>query len=397
MCQLLNESDKSSMTLSAQSPGDAASAVVLMDRYGAHTNLLSSKNTGPSNDWYQWIDIESRRRLLSGCFVFDIHQSIYHQQPRSRAPRDESSSLLCLPCSDELWNASNPSEWQAQSPDLAISPLRLFEQHIAPGSSICSWSFTQFLNISWFASRLPPREDPSYPNEHFPQSIHPDVENFVDLFSNSPLTHSYLVFYYTPLHSLLAIAGDTWVFAQKITPPSAFQTAQNRLKQWSSSAAAAQAVHHACQILSQTLAQPLVPPPDGSPNKRCICDYWSLYVCALVCWAFGHRYQNFAPGSSTGTLTRSSSSTEIRVIDPDETPLSNDTRLKVLTYTHGMLDLNVEDLLTSKASVKGETVGVIDAVRQRLEIESVGNKCGMLVDAIVVLTKIKKAGKMKWF
>lgn len=130
----------------------------------------------------------------------------------------------------------------------------------------------------------------------------------------------------------------------------------------------------------------------------CITDYWSLYVSALICWAFGHRYQNLTVGGTSGTLTRSSSSTELRALDTDDTPLSNDLRLKVLTYTNGMLELPVEELLTSKARMKGETAGIIDAVRQRLEVESVGNKCGVLVDAIVVLTKLRKtSGKTRWF
>jgi len=85
-------------------------------------------------------------------------------------------------------------------------------------------------------------------------------------------------------------------------------------------------------------------------------------------------------------------------MDTDDMPLSDDLRLKVLTYTNGMLELPVEDLLTSKARMKGETAGIIDAVRQRLEIESIGNKCGLLVEAIVVLTKLRKAGgKTHWF
>jgi len=59
------------------------------------------------------------------------------------------------------------------------------------------------------------------------------------------------------------------------------------------------------------------------------------------------------------------------------------------------LNLSAEELLTSKAAVKCDTTGVIDAVRQRLEFESVGNKSGLLVDAVTVLTKIKEGGRTK--
>lgn len=324
---------------------------------------------------------------------------MYHQQARSRALRDESSSLVRQPCPENLWTACNPSEWQAQRSSSNLQPIHLIEQDIAAQSVLSSWSFTQTLHICWFVSRLPARQDPAYPNDHFPQAMHPDIENFVDLFPTTPLAHSYMAFYHTPLHSLLAVAGDTWVLARKVDFVFS-QTAQARLKTWSTSLAAAQATHHACQILSQALSQPLTFTSDGTMTSPfcCITDYWSIYVSALICWAFGHRYQNLASGGTSGTLTRSSSSTEIRAMDTDDTPVSNDLRLKVLAYTNGMLELPVEELLTSKARMKGETAGIIDAARHRLELESVGNKCGLLVDSIVVLTKLRKTGsKTHWF
>ncbi|KAH9223689.1 hypothetical protein DL95DRAFT_101710 [Leptodontidium sp. 2 PMI_412] len=398
--RLLNESDPSNRTLSNQSPGDASSADTLLDRFGPQANSQAPKSSSPNSEWYEWIETESRQRLLSGCFIFDIHQSVCHQQARSRAPRDESSSLVCQPCPENLWTASNPSEWQAQRSNSNLQPVHLIEQDIATQSILSTWSFTQTLHICWFMSRLPSREDSTYPNDHFPQAMHPDIENFVDLFLTSPLAQSYMALYHTPLHSLLAVAGDSWIFAQKVKSPSAFQAEQSRLKTWSTSLAAAQATHHACQIISQALSQPLTFSSDGTMASPfcCITDYWSLYVSALICWAFGHRYQNLTVGGTSGTLTRSSSSTELRALDTDDTPLSNDLRLKVLTYTNGMLELPVEELLTSKARMKGETAGIIDAVRQRLEVESVGNKCGVLVDAIVVLTKLRKtSGKTRWF
>jgi hypothetical protein len=79
----------------------------------------------------------------------------------------------------------------------------------------------------------------------------------------------------------------------------------------------------------------------------------------------------------------------------DETPISDNSQLKALKYANEMLEFSVEELLTSKAAVKCDTTGVIDAVRQRLEFESVGNKSGLLVDTVTVLTKIKEGGRTK--
>ena len=214
------------------------------------------------------------------------------------------------------------------------------------------------------------------------------------LFPTSPLAHSYLALNHTPLHDLLAIAGDTWVFGKKITPPEAFHSAQSRLKQWSSSLAAAAATQHACHVISTVLQ-----PQSLEPN--CVSDYWALYTAALICWAFGHRYSSSSSSAAPGSLSRTNSSTVINDstmdIDSPLTSSPDEAKLKAIKYVNGMLELGTEDLLTSKASIRGDTVGVIDAVRSRLEIDGVGSKCMMIVDAILVLTRIKEGGRGKWF
>ncbi|PBP16048.1 hypothetical protein BUE80_DR013235 [Diplocarpon rosae] len=397
--RLLNEPNQHNITVSNHGPGDASSAD-LLDGFGAQIDNEPSKCSGPNIEWYQWIKVEARQRLLSGCFIFDIHQSMYHQQPRSGALRDEKSSPFRLPCAQSLWQASNTPEWRSKRTKSTVLPLLLAEQGLTAQSIISTWSFTQSLIICRAVSRLPSRADPSYPNEHFPQYTHPDIENFMDLFANSPLAHSYMAFYHTPLQELLAIAGDTWVFAQNITHPPGFQRARQRLKGWSTSLAAAQATHHACQVLSQALSRTFSFASDGNTNTTlcCISDYWGLYISALICWAFGHRYQSLNPSDGTfGTLARSSSSTGTQATDAHETLLPSNLRLQAFTYINGMLELGVEELLASQASMKSETAGMLDAVHHRLEVESVGHESGLLVDAIRVLAEIRKDGGVKRF
>jgi len=208
-------------------------------------------------------------------------------------------------------------------------------------------------------------------------------------FPTSPLAQSYLALSYTPLHDLLAIAGDTWIFGKKITPPSAFHEASKRLKMWSSSPAAAQATLYACRVLSLNLT--------GQTNGvECITDYWGLYVAVLICWAFGHRFQTTAGGS--GNISRNSSSEALNAMNVDEAQSTNEARLKALAYIDGMLALDVNRLLQKNtASLKGNTSGVIATIRQRLERDSVGGACSMLIDCIGVLSKISKTGKGNWF
>lgn len=81
----------------------------------------------------------------------------------------------------------------------------------------------------------------------------------------------------------------------------------------------------------------------------------------------------------------------------DASPHVDKPQQKALAYANEMLAFSVDDLVTGKATIKRDTSGVIDAVRLRLEAESVGNKSSILVDAVGILNKIRVGGKGKWF
>ncbi|TVY56525.1 Zinc finger protein klf1 [Lachnellula cervina] len=386
--RLLESSGQDYVPTPCTSPGNAPSVESLLDRFVTQPNHQVHQSQDVQSEWLQWVDNEARQRLLGACFVFDVHQSIYHQQPRSKASRINPGHFY-QPCFESLWNAGTSSEWQAQQSQSNNGPqqLQLIEHNPTPQSNFAGTPYSEILSVSSFANQLPTQEGSIYPTDR--QLPHPGVVSLETLFPTSPLALTYLALNHTPLHDLLAIAGDTWIFGKKITPPSAFTDASQRLKIWSSSIAAAQATQHACRVLSLTL----------NCQPSCITDYWSVYVSVLICWAFGHRFQTISTGGS-GTLSRNNSSSALSSMDDDGTQVqsADDVRLKALTYIEGMLALGVEDLLVNHtASLKGDTSGVIAAVRLRLELESVGGTCSLLVDCIGVLSKISKSGKGKWF
>jgi hypothetical protein len=190
----------------------------------------------------------------------------------------------------------------------------------------------------------------------------------------------------------LAVAADTWIFSRKITPPQAFQDAQKRLQAWSKTFNAAQATYHACQVLSLSLGQPSKHSSFCHTNALvCMSEYWSLYVAALICWAFGHRYQIV---NKSGQSTRRISTTAAGPENSDETVQNHAN-----TYINGMLAMGVEEMLQSRNPIKGETSGVLEVVGLRLKTEGahVGGRCSMLVDCISVLRKLSKSGNAKWF
>ncbi|TVY45046.1 hypothetical protein LOCC1_G004243 [Lachnellula occidentalis] len=395
--RLLESSGQDYIPTPCTSPVNAPSVESLLERFVTQPNNQVHQSQDVQSEWLQWVDNEARRRLLSACFVFDVHQSMYHQQPRSKASRINPGHFY-QPCLEILWTANNSSEWQAQQSqsDHAPQQLQLIEHNVTAQSNFGGTPYAESLSVSFFANRLPTREESIDLTNR--QLYHPGVASLETLFPTSSLALTYLALNHTPLHDLLAIAGDTWIFGKKITPPSAFTDASQRLKIWSSSIAAAQATLHACRVLSLTL----------NCHPSCITDYWSVYVSVLICWAFGHRFQtsisiSISTGgnnSGSGTISRSNSSSALSAMDDDGSQVqsADDVQLKARTYIEGMLALGVEDLLGNQtASLKGDTSGVIAAARQRLELESVGGTCSLLVDCIGVLCKISKSGKGKWF
>lgn len=161
---------------------------------------------------------------------------------------------------------------------------------------------------------------------------------------------------------------------------------------------AAAATRYACQVLQASFSDDRDPFTRTSQEQNSGCifisEYWSIYISALICWAFGHRYQ-----SSTASSVPTSRSNSSPVLDIGDTDYNcrEATRTKALEYTSAMLALSTKDLLSSKASIRRETSGVIDTVRLKLEIDGIGGLSMTIVDAIGVLKRIREGGRGRWF
>lgn len=379
----------------------------LEDQFSAHSStaqhhLHDSNQEAQHQDWLEWIRIEARQRLLSFCFIFDVLQSIYQQQNRSKAHHLEGNVEVHVPCADDLWDAEDATQWKLLQRTISTQtfPLRVVELDYTGQYTVSRSFLSQVLSVCSLASQFPSRDAQYFTNYNASDPPH-SVLNLRGIFPNFPMAHAFLSLHYTPLYDLLAVAGDTWVFARKITPPSAFPEAQRRLKEWSSSLAAAVATQYACEYLRMALSTPYTPSTDDqvqsyTGNSFCISDYWPLYTSALICWAFGHHRQPYP------SVSRSSSATAINTAELDadspDTPVASEDTVKAFTYINGMLNFaSAEEMVANKAGVRGETAGVIDSVRLRLEQIGIGNKCMTIVDAVGVLNKLNASGRSKFF
>ncbi|KAA8571733.1 hypothetical protein EYC84_001712 [Monilinia fructicola] len=327
-----------------------------------HVNTRTRSEDIQSN-WLLWVEIESRQRLLCLCFIFDIQQSMYHQQKRTKPYVDPT--ILYTPCSEVVWELTNAADWATNETGNSTGKTIHVVQHQSTQEDQVELSyFAQSVIISFLTSQLPVPAGPGcyYPIDFEIHSPHPIILELVTLFPASPMVHTYLALYHTPLRDLLAVSGDTWVFSQKMSHQSHFHEAQSRLKAWSSSPAAATATHHACRILQSEFSAPRSSFSVHNTNLPSLdlAHYWSLNVAALICWAFGHRVGGSNATSLQNTLDIYAD------LDFETSPEASETiRTEALMYLDSMLELDVKDLLTSKATMRGETHSIIDAVRTK--------------------------------
>lgn len=368
--------------------------------------------------WQTWIDEEARRRLLTVCFIVDNHTSLYHQQPRARDDIDPSTIPL-TGHSDGLWAAPSAIEWAnvletspaASIPRFVPPPNTMTPEEVARHSCL-----DQVAILHAEASRLPRRQYSCSPidvddqNSYTADDLRTPTtasynQNFSGTYSEDRLVHLfsmtsippgpsiYLALHHTPLHDLLAVSGDSWVFSQKVLGASTFSENQKRLRAWAEGRhpskspgsqqqasagslegmSCAQATCHAARALLGFLRS------DG-PNTTqagCISNYWGMYVCALIIWAFGHK------------AARSSSSTS-----PQKTPLPED---EAINWLQSVATFPRPEDATRMKHRREASAGVVSLVKKRLAADCVGPRSQLYVDAVGVLKKLEEGVNWRWF
>jgi hypothetical protein len=212
------------------------------------------------------------------------------------------------------------------------------------------------------------------------------IKTITTLFPQFIHTQAYLALYHTPLHQLLSLTGNTWLFGQKLTDRDDFvKNILQTVKSWASSPAAALATWHACHLLRHTIKSSSGP---GEPFRG-VTEYWFLYTSTLIVWAFGYRPSTLSVStSSSASMSRRASSATLASEE------QADIKSAALAWTEAMIDLRPENLINSQ--LRTETRPVIEATRLRLqeEAEMSHGRSGMLLDACGVLDRIREGLKM---
>ncbi len=321
-----------------------------------------------------------------------------------------------------------------------------------------------------------------YPAHHHSQADYPlDAEERINtLFPACPIANTYLALHHTPLRDLLAVGGDSWVFSQKVLPATSFVEHQKRLRLWVTSTASPasgitsspnhgnnhnyhpnshnhpnnsntsstnnitaptstnmtggdviKATIYAARailaFLDRELCQPQPQHQQGGATAAWsadMSDYWAMYVCALVVWAFCHSVRNGGSNGSNGTGIEGgggvdspaaggggsvSAASSVEGIagaavggggggsnrGDEEASAVAWLRMVASASTVGEGPRAAEEVLRLRG--RRGAGGVVGLVRRRLEGDCVGGRSRLYVDAVGVLRKVEEGGGWKWF
>jgi hypothetical protein len=200
-----------------------------------------------------------------------------------------------------------------------------------------------------------------------------DVFPISRIFPKSAIANTYLALHHTPLYYLLSVSGKSWVLNKKLTDFNMFTEHQKLLGTWRSSGTASIATVFAARALKVFLGLQ-TSPSQGECKREEICptksmplsdisDYWGVYVCALICWAFG--------------LTEKQDKSRIGVTQE---------------ATKGWI-LRVACQEPSEVQIQSErngARGVVGLVRQMLATECLGGRNILFADAMNVLKRLEE-------
>ncbi|KAK2593685.1 hypothetical protein QQS21_008592 [Conoideocrella luteorostrata] len=352
---------------------------------GYRSTSIPDLSGNKSQRWSTWIYVESCRRLLSACFLLSVHGMCYHEQPYNAVLGVENmaASRFDIPLSGStttLWEARNADAWAA----IDMSTIKLTTvgdvMQDESSSKIENPAFDVSLVIAAHALRLPTRQS----REEVVLVEDASSFNSNDLlmskyFGRRPGATTYIALHYTPLHVLLAVSGDSWVFNKKIPDASVFAEHKRKLGQWRNSGSSAIATVFAARAIRDFLSLVEVPGNGiasapatyGAGVCKDISDYWGLYVCTLICWAFGHVGK--------------------RSIIEKRLP----ARTRAISWIHNVAEMEPGQLQASPG--REDSQAIVGFVRDILEKDCLGGRNILFADSVGVLRKLEEVDNWSWF
>ncbi|KAH6617280.1 hypothetical protein F5144DRAFT_498755 [Chaetomium tenue] len=382
-----------------QAPGQAYSHRVLNQQVLSqntalldHALLAAEQQRLPSlhDRWRSWVDTESRRRLLATCVFVDGHAAIYQQQRRSQ-DAEVGGAMQPIPLlgrTTKPWEATSVEEWANAA---TTDPGSLEPEHVPPLEHLTREDVTnrtptdRIIILSVLAQRLPRRQRPP-PTSSISanNSPAPELDPHSHHFSNHVLRATVYA-----ARAVLAFLGRQSDGGGEGEDGGGEGSGGSR---------------------------------SGASWSEDMSDYWAMYVCALICWAFTYparggaadgqgqgqgqgqsgagggggssrgRSASGAPGGSAG----GGSGTNSPALTPNgAAAVASDEEAIGWLRLVAAEGVRLEDVVRVRG--RREAFGVVGLVRKKLESDCVGGRSRLYVDAVGVLRKLEEGLGLKWF
>lgn len=218
------------------------------------------------------LEPESRQRLLAAYYILDQEHSTLFGRRSTDVP-DFVPESLGLPQPLHVWDLDlalhNSSHDQAEI--WRYERLGTLGQDAASGSA--GGHFDVFLaSLALVYSNDAKRVVPTEP-QNMPPGLDltpPSNSSHIDL-----ARQTFALCNSVPIRALLAVAGESWVMAEKLSLYADYKAYQQTLKLWTDTSAT-DAFAHALKIIHLHRVH---------PRTACLYHEWSLHLASLVVWA----------------------------------------------------------------------------------------------------------------
>lgn len=310
----------------------------------------------------------------------------FEQAPVSAVGLDYSTPhSLPIPLtssSDQPWESPSPAAWsKVYGPQNACMTVQqAISQGLKPADIQQTSPFDASVLLVAYTLQFKPRQSPTrvdlVPNASAVEFNNIHVAN---LFARSAVANTYLALHHTPLHVVLSVSGDSWVFNKKVLRKASFIQYQSQLARWRESGSAAVASAFAARALetflgfdthSQGTNDTTTPTSPNTPACADISDYWGIYVCSLICWAFGHGFKD----------------------SPQQPRISRPSAVQWLVSA-----AKLQPSCVQRLAGRENAQGVVSLAREALEKDHFGDRSILIADAVGVLRKLEAGDAWRRF
>ena len=339
---------------------------------------MEMSSTGYLDEIALSIDGKCKQRLLLACYIIDQQHAVLFGRQRTSCFSGAGVDLP-FPRTQASWDAkhthtnytTHPRVWDAFDSDNSVdSGLQTYDV------------FQSTLMMACLEDGLD-SDSPAYASD-----TNTWTSRMLSRLEQSPRIkmayHTFMLCRNAPIRELLAVAGESWVMAEKLSNQAEYTTAQMETRHWAKgvpdSAAefdfeagrvpVSTAVRHALQMLELYL---------NHPKTGLLFQEWAVYLATLVLWARAYVTANkLEQGSRLSVANPSARRPSLPDLDQE---------LPSLIATAVNSDINIEQAKT-----------VILWTKARIETVDIPHNCGLTNGALDVLGKLAATGgEDGWF